>query len=48
MYIADNVIAHKLQNVYWILGGSCGGKSTAARLLAEKYGFYHYSGDEKM
>lgn len=48
MLIADNVIAQKLRNVYWILGGSCGGKTTATNQLVQKYGFHHYNGDEMM
>ncbi len=47
MFLADNVISHHLQNVFWILGTPCGGKSTIARLLAEKCGAIVYSADEK-
>jgi hypothetical protein len=48
MYIANNVIANALKNVYWVLGGATGGKTTAARILSEKYGMVHYNADEKM
>ena len=48
MYIADNVLAHHFQNVYWILGTACGGKTTAADHLSKKYGFYHYNADERV
>ena len=46
MHIADNLLTQQLRNVYWILGKSCGGKTTAAKFLAKKYGMYHYEGDE--
>ncbi|MEF7438280.1 hypothetical protein V4V36_13560 [Paenibacillus lautus] len=48
MYIANNVISNALKNVYWVLGGACGGKTTAARTLSEKYGMIHYNADDKM
>lgn len=48
MYIANNVISNALKNVYWVLGGACGGKTTAARILSEKYGMIHYNADDKM
>jgi hypothetical protein len=46
MIIANNIIANKLKNVYWIIGSSCGGKTTSAKFLAKKYGMYHYNSDE--
>lgn len=36
--ISDNVIKHYLQNVYFITGHSCAGKSTMVRMLAQRYG----------
>lgn len=38
MNIADNILKHHLRNVYVITGHACGGKTTASRYLAEKYG----------
>ena len=49
MKIENNIIKHYLQNVYFITGTAYAGKSTAVRMLAEKYGMihcgenYHYS-----
>jgi len=45
MIIPDNIISQKLNNVFFIIGGSCSGKSTSAKYLNEKYGMYHYSTD---
>ncbi len=36
--ISDNLIKHYLRNVYFINGHSCAGKSTAVKMLAERYG----------
>ncbi|MBR5502146.1 MAG: hypothetical protein IKV55_03850 [Oscillospiraceae bacterium] len=38
MKIENNILKHYLQNVYFITGTSCAGKSTAVKLLAERYG----------
>jgi hypothetical protein len=38
----------RLRNVYWIGGGSGGGKSTIARRLAERHGLRLYSTDDVM
>jgi len=46
MNIPENIISQKLKNVYFIIGGSCAGKTTAAKYLSEKYGMYHYSTDD--
>ena len=35
--ISDNLIRHYLQNVYFINGQSCAGKSTAVKMLSERY-----------
>ena len=37
MKIANNVLKHYLKNVYFITGTSYAGKSTAVRMLAEKF-----------
>lgn len=34
---------HSLQNVYFLAGTPCGGKTTMARALSEKYGFIHFN-----
>lgn len=47
MKIENNILRHYLQNVYWIGGTACGGKTTASKTIAEKYGFYHYDADSK-
>src|SRR5437764_11305893 len=38
----------RLQNVYWIGGGSGAGKSTIARRIAARYGMHVYATDEVM
>lgn len=38
----------QLRHVYWIGGGSCAGKSTVARRLADRYGLYLYATDDVM
>ena len=39
--ISDNLIKHYLQNVYFINGHSCAGKSTMVKMLAERYDMIH-------
>ena len=46
MNIPENVLSRKLKNVYFIIGGSCAGKTTASKYLGEKYGMYRYSTDD--
>ena len=46
MIIQDNVIRHCLKNVYFICGNACAGKTTMARMLAEKHGLFLYEQDE--
>lgn len=46
MQIADNVIKHHLQNVYFVSGGACGGKTTITKYLAQKYDMVLYNWDE--
>jgi len=43
MHIANNILKHSLQNVYFLVGTACGGKTTMARALSEKHGFLHYN-----
>ena len=38
MQIANNILRYYLRNVYFITGTAYAGKSTAVRLLAERYG----------
>ena len=38
MEIADNILKYYLRNVYFITGTAYAGKSTAAKLLSERYG----------
>lgn len=38
MKISNNILKHYLQNVYFITGTAYAGKSTAAGMLAERYG----------
>ncbi len=46
MHIADNVLAVYLQQVFWISGTACSGKTTVASALATKHGLGYYSADE--
>lgn len=46
MNIQDNIIKHHLKNVIFICGTACGGKTTMARLLAEKHKLYLYDMDK--
>jgi adenylate kinase family enzyme len=43
MNIAENILKHSLQNVYFLVGTACGGKTTMARAISKKYGLIHYS-----
>jgi len=43
MNIAENILKHSLQNVYFLVGTACGGKTTMGRALAKKHGFTYYS-----
>ena len=40
MKIANNILKYYLKNVYFITGTSYAGKSTAVRMLADRYGMY--------
>jgi hypothetical protein len=39
MNIPNNVLKYYLRNVYFLGGTGCGGKTTMAKTIAEKYGF---------
>ena len=43
MNIANNILKHSLQNVYFLVGTACGGKTTMAKELSRKYGFPHFN-----
>jgi len=43
MNIAENILKHNLQNVYFLAGTPCGGKTTMAGELSKKYGFIHFN-----
>jgi len=43
MNIANNILKHSLQNVYFFVGTACGGKTTMSRALAKKHGFTCYN-----
>lgn len=47
MNISDNILKYHLQNVYFVGGSACGGKTTISKLLAEKHGFYLYDQDKR-
>ncbi|MFH5881827.1 AAA family ATPase [Liberiplasma polymorphum] len=47
MEIKDNIIKKKLENVYFIAGTNCGGKSSMAKALSEKHDMYFYSADSE-
>lgn len=46
MEIQNNVIKYNLKNVLFVCGTACGGKTTMAKLLADKYGLYLYDMDK--
>jgi adenylate kinase family enzyme len=43
MNIANNILKHSLQNVYFLVGTACGGKTTMAREISKKHGFIHFN-----
>jgi len=43
MHIAENILKHSLQNVYFLVGTACGGKTTMGRALAKKHGYIYHS-----
>ena len=46
MNIENNILKHYLNNVYIIGGNACSGKSTMAKLIAQKFGFLLYQMDQ--
>lgn len=46
MNIQNNIIKHNLQNVIFICGTACGGKTTMAKLLSEKHNLHLYNMDK--
>lgn len=46
MEIANNILKRMLQNVIFVIGTNCGGKTTTAKALAERNGRAFYSADE--
>ena len=42
MNVAENILKHSLQNVYFLVGTACGGKTTMGRALAKKHGYIYY------
>lgn len=48
MKIANNVLKHHLKNIYFIGGTACGGKTTMAKLIAQKYDMIYYNADDAM
>ena len=47
MIFQDNIIKKYLENVYFIAGTPCGGKTTVSRTLSKKYGIPVYDIDER-
>jgi len=43
MNIAENILKFNLQNVYFLVGTACGGKTTMAKEISKKYGFIHFN-----
>jgi len=43
MNIAENILKYNLQNVYFLVGTACGGKTTMGRTLSKKYGYTYFS-----
>lgn len=42
MNIQNNILRHHLQNVLFICGTACAGKTTMAKLIEEKHGLIRY------
>ena len=43
MNIAENILKHNLQNVYFLTGTALAGKTTMSKILAEKHGFIRFN-----
>lgn len=48
MNIEDNILKSYLKNVIFISGLACGGKSTMAKALADKYGLFYIKKNRKL
>ncbi len=46
MKIEGNILKHHLKNVLFVCGNACAGKTTMARMLAQKHGFHLYAFDD--
>ncbi|QVK19346.1 hypothetical protein KHQ81_06560 [Mycoplasmatota bacterium] len=46
MNIKNNILKEKLKNVYFIAGTNCGGKSSMAKSLSEKFDMIFYCADD--
>ena len=46
MKIENNIIKENLKNVFFVCGNACAGKTSMAKMLAEKYNFYLYDMDK--
>src|SRR5690349_3913393 len=46
--MSDALLRERLRHVYWIGGGSCAGKSTIARRIADQHGLRLYATDDVM
>jgi len=43
MNIAENILKHNLQNVYFLTGTALAGKTTMSKILAQKHGLQHFN-----
>ncbi|MCL2592057.1 MAG: AAA family ATPase [Defluviitaleaceae bacterium] len=43
MNIANNILKYNLQNVFFLVGTACGGKTTMAQELSQKHKFIHFN-----
>jgi dephospho-CoA kinase len=43
MNITEDILKYNLRNVYFLTGTSCGGKTTMANAIANKYGYTHFN-----
>ena len=43
MNIANNLLRHNLQNVYFLAGTALAGKTTMSKEISRKYGFLHFN-----
>ena len=43
MNITEDILKYNLQNVYFLIGTACGGKTTMAEAIAGKHGYIHFN-----